>query len=307
MVLALLVVEVALTPFATNASHPNVLFYLVDDWPYELWPTRLTGDRGVLNNYTNLLPAIDRAFVKEGMEIATMYTQPMSAPSRRSFFSGRFMTQIGRPFGGTNGLSTRISTIAERLKGANYSTFFAGKWFLGYMSRSMQPSGRGFDASIGFHLQSLEQWSYHAVDLNRQQTSLGEPIHDLFINDTRVTREHPFIRAGVGKIRYSPDEYPGGRLAMFESADAGGKLAAQADDEVGRYYAQDVFNDEMSRFLERTSEPFFAIASPGAVHAPLDSRHAHRRKAYQSRAFQLSEAGGCNCEGHLSSPSLHLR
>ena len=126
--------------FALPGSRPNVIVYLMDDWPYEMWPSNLDG------NYTALLPSISREFVDNGLAIDTFYAQPMSAPSRRTLFSGRYMTQVGRPYGGINSLSTRITTLGERLKAANYTTGFFGKWFLGYASRSAQPFGRGFDS-----------------------------------------------------------------------------------------------------------------------------------------------------------------
>ena len=256
-----------------------------------MWPSVATSDRGEPTNYSLLLPNHAQLFVDDGLRIETMYSQPMSAPSRRSLFSGRFMTQVGRPFGQINSLSTRISTIGERLKSAGCArslgrsylyllldcraradplppavetaspsltasdltparphafrsvdtTAFHGKWFLGYATRSAQPRGRGFDSSIGFHLQSTEQYGYSAVSLGRERTSRGEIIHDLFINDTRVTRDHPYIASANGKIRYPQTEHPGGRLAMFEAGDhynASSRLIAQADDELGRHYAQ---------------------------------------------------------------------
>ena len=219
--------------FALPGSRPNVIIHLMDDWPYEMWPS-LDGSAAIDANYTALLPSIAREFGNDGVHIETFYSQPMSAPSRRSLFSGRYMTQVGRPYGGINSLSTRITTLGERLRAANYSTGFFGKWFLGYASRSAQPVGRGFQSSVGFHLQSLDQWGYHAVELGRYKTSRGEAIYDLFINDTVVTREHPCIRAGIGKIRYHRADYPGGRLAMYEAGDPHGRLAAQAADEEGR-------------------------------------------------------------------------
>jgi hypothetical protein len=104
--------------FALPGSRPNILLYLMDDWPYEFWPGVSTSERGTPTNYSALLPALSRHLVDGGLQIGTTYVQPMSAPSRRSLFSGRFMTQVGRPFGQINSLSTRISTIGERLASA---------------------------------------------------------------------------------------------------------------------------------------------------------------------------------------------
>lgn len=68
-------------------------------------------------------------------------------------------------------------------------------------------------------------------------------------------------------------------------------VLVQADDEVSRHYAQEVFNDEMGRFIKAAAEPLFAVMSTGAVHKPLDSRHRHRLATFESRGYQLSDAG----------------
>ena len=69
-----------LSDFALKASRPNILFYVLDDLPYELWPTVAAGDRGLPNNYSALLPHVASTFAGGGLHIATLYTQPMSAP-----------------------------------------------------------------------------------------------------------------------------------------------------------------------------------------------------------------------------------
>ena len=284
-----------ISPFALPGSRPNVLLYLTDDWAYEFWPDGSAGIDGLPTNYTALLPHIARHFVQDAMSIQTMYAQATSAPSRRSLFSGRFMSNVGRPFGQSHSLSTRISTVAERLRAAGYTNGLFGKWFLGYASRSAQPVGRGFDSSLGFHLQSTEQYGFSAVSLDREQSSRGETLHDLFINDTVVTSAHPLVQSAAGKIRYSQTTHPGGRLAMLEADDPhnASLLAAQADDEVGRAYAQDVLNDEMARFVALAPEPFFGVMSTSAVHKPLDSRHHHRVRTLAARRQQLAAASRC--------------
>ena len=174
-----------------------------------------------------------------------------------------------------------------------------GKWALGYSHPSTLPTRRGFDSAIGFHGQSIDPYQWHAIGYQSERTSRGETIFDLFINETRVTRQHPFITAGIGKMRYN-DSWPsaGGRLGMFESGDAHGHLRVQADDELGRFYAQDVFSNELNALLEdhtsrRSEEPFFILMSTPAVHPPLDSRHRHRVRTFAARRAQLSEAAHC--------------
>lgn len=108
-----------LADFALASSRPNVCIYLLDDWPFEFWPTVKRGTDGLPNDYDKLLPHLSRTFVNEGLAIKHMYTHIKSAPSRRSFLSGRYMTSTGtsnRYF--SDSLSTKISTLGERLKSA---------------------------------------------------------------------------------------------------------------------------------------------------------------------------------------------
>ena len=44
--------------FALGGSRPNILFLLADDWPYEMWPSVATDDRGQATNYSALVPRL---------------------------------------------------------------------------------------------------------------------------------------------------------------------------------------------------------------------------------------------------------
>ena len=48
--------------FGSFASRPHIVFTLVDDWGYELWPRDQT--------HAQLLPHIRRSFVDEGLFLA---------------------------------------------------------------------------------------------------------------------------------------------------------------------------------------------------------------------------------------------
>ena len=49
--------------FALGGSRPNVILFLTDDWPWELWPTVTHGSGGLPNNYSALLPSLSEEFV----------------------------------------------------------------------------------------------------------------------------------------------------------------------------------------------------------------------------------------------------
>ena len=168
--------------FAEHGSRPNIIVFFTDDWPYELWPTVTQGTSGLPNNYSALLRSLASEFVSGGLEVDHMYTHELSFPSRRSLLSGRYMTSAGVPYGRVNSLTTRISTLADRLKAAGYSNHFIGKWALGYSHPSTLPTRRGFDTALGFHGQSIQQYEWHALGFNSERTSLGETIYDLIIS-----------------------------------------------------------------------------------------------------------------------------
>ena len=148
-----------------------------------------------------------------------------------------------------------------------------GKWFAGWTSASLRPAQRGFDESLGFESQSIDQYGWHASKRGKEQTSQHEDIYDLFINETVVTRDHPIIAAGQGKLR--THEAVGGveteRLKLFEAGDqdnASGLLQTQAADEEGRHFSQDVLDEQMARVLDAAPLPLFLLMS---THAPLGS------------------------------------
>ena len=65
--------------FALGGSRPNVILFLTDDWPWELWPTVTHGSGGLPNNYSALLPSLSEEFVDNGLHNNT--TPVITSPS----------------------------------------------------------------------------------------------------------------------------------------------------------------------------------------------------------------------------------
>ena len=279
-----------------EGSRPSIVYFLADDWPHELWPNSTSDDT---ENYTALLPSITRHFVDDGLRLDNHYFHKISSPSRRALLSGRFVSTLGTPSGDKWALSAAISTLGDRMTEAGYSTAFFGKWFLGFGSPSLLPARRGFAHSVGFFSQSIDQYGWNAKWRGALRTSSGEDIYDLLINEERITREHPYIVAGQGKLRYEEDGEGGApttRLRLFEEADhlnAAGLLQAQAADEEGRHFSQDVLDTAMVRVLETAAPPLFVLMSTAGLHEPLDSRHHQRLRVFEARASRLAAAAGC--------------
>ena len=144
-----------------QAKRPNVLFILVDDM----------GARDLSNEGSTFYesPNIDR-IANEGMKFTRGYaTCQVCSPSRASILTGKYPTNhgittwIGDSAGeawnkrGRNdshlpseyerNLRASEITLAEAMKDAGYTTFFAGKWHLG--SKGSWPTDHGFDINKG--------------------------------------------------------------------------------------------------------------------------------------------------------------
>ncbi len=104
-------------------------------------------------------PNIDR-LAKNGMRFTEFYVGSTCSPTRSMLLTGIDNHRVGlgnmyertapNQLGieGYEGvLSTRVPTIAERLKAAGYRTYMAGKWHLGHSPRHI-PAARGFDRSF---------------------------------------------------------------------------------------------------------------------------------------------------------------
>ena len=142
----------------------NVVVFLVDDMGWADW----TGGGSTYYETPNL----DR-LAKSGMTFSDAYAAcPVCSPSRAALLTGRYPQRYGITDyingTGNNGpnqpqnwkrdtlllpapyddkLPLEEKTLAEYLKDAGYSTFFAGKWHLG--PEGYWPQNQGFDVNIG--------------------------------------------------------------------------------------------------------------------------------------------------------------
>jgi len=145
-----------LLSISNAAEQPNVLVLFVDDLGYmDVGPTN--------PDCFYETPNID-ALAKEGMLFTDGYAScSVCSPSRVSMLTGKYPTRLktthlfpGKK--GNKGKSGRFgpapflaelpleeTTLAEALKTKGYSTFFAGKWHLGY-GPDFRPQKQGFFA-----------------------------------------------------------------------------------------------------------------------------------------------------------------
>jgi arylsulfatase A-like enzyme/alpha-L-fucosidase len=124
---------------AADSSRPNIVFILADDLGYM--------DIGANNPKTFYeTPSIDR-LAREGMRFTSGYAAcPVCSPTRASIMTGKYPARLGitdwiRRGSGVH-LALEEVTVAEALRGAGYTNFFAGKWHLG--EGEFGPAAHGF-------------------------------------------------------------------------------------------------------------------------------------------------------------------
>lgn len=129
---------------ADPVRKPNILFIVGDDIGY--------ADVGFHGCKDIPTPNLD-ALAKSGVRFTNAYVSgPYCSPTRAGLLTGRYQQKFGHEFnaGGLGtGLPLSETTIANRLKGAGYTTGLVGKWHLGG-APEMHPQRRGFDEFFGF-------------------------------------------------------------------------------------------------------------------------------------------------------------
>lgn len=206
------------------SSKPHVIFTLVDDWGYELWPTSSS-------EHLQLLPQIKRLFVDDGMQIARHYTMSYCAPSRQSLLSGRLPLHVNEENSVCSGIPRGMQTIADRLKEGGYKTHFVGKWHAGYGDLSATPCRRGFDTSLGFYMKAHHHFthcSYLGFEYARHEhnqcrsapSNRSQSLTDFFVGahgvDLALGAAHP----AVANETYSTTLFTNAALDVIASHDA---------------------------------------------------------------------------------------
>lgn len=122
-------------------ARPNVVIFLADDAGW--------GDYSHSGNTQLRTPNID-SIAKGGVSLERFFVQPVCAPTRAEFLTGRY-----HPRGGVRGVSTgqeRLDlgerTVADAFKAAGYATGAFGKWHNG-SQWPYHPMARGFDEYFG--------------------------------------------------------------------------------------------------------------------------------------------------------------
>lgn len=189
---------------------PNIIFILVDDMGW--------ADLGCYGSTFHETPNIDK-LAGESMRFTDAYAAcPVCSPTRASIMTGKYPARIGvtdwiagrQSYAGAQPCDRLLSrefelevkleevTIAEALKEAGYSTFFAGKWHLGEDS-IYWPEYQGFDINKGGWSVGSPRGGYFSPYINPRLESgpEGENLTDRLTDESiRFIEEHsedPFL------------------------------------------------------------------------------------------------------------------
>lgn len=203
-----------LTPFtALAAKPPNIVILLADDagWGDYSW----NGNRQVAT------PQID-SLAQAGAHFERFYVQPVCAPTRSEFLTGRYHRRLG-----VTGVSTgqeRMNldekTFAEALQAAGYVTGIFGKWHNG-SQWPYHPRARGFDTFYGY---TSGHWGEY-FDATLERNGVLEPSQgyivdvctDQALQFIEKNRAKPFLCYVPFSTPHSPWSVPAADWARFKT------------------------------------------------------------------------------------------
>jgi arylsulfatase A-like enzyme len=173
-----------------GAEPPNFVVVLVDDLGYT--------DVGIYGSSFYETPNVDR-LAASGIRFTDGYAaHPVCSPTRAAIMTGKNPARLhisdwipglnpkDRKLLGPDDehqLALEEVTIAERLKQAGYTTFFAGKWHLG--GEGFFPEDQGFDINVGGHHRGSPPGGYYSPYENPK---LPDGPKDEYLPD-RLTNE----------------------------------------------------------------------------------------------------------------------
>jgi arylsulfatase A-like enzyme len=199
----------------------NIIWIVTDD--QAAWSI------GAYGNKESRTPNMDR-LAREGALFRNAFTAtPVCSPSRASFMTGRYGTQVGitdwiSPAEAQSGvgLPGDAVTFAEVLRRHGYVTGLIGKWHLG-MQAQFHPSKRGFDHFFGF-LGGGNTPMNPTLEVNTQEQKFKGSLPDILMDDAldfiTKNKDRPFalgIHTREPHLPYGP--VPEEDKAPFKSLD----------------------------------------------------------------------------------------
>lgn len=203
--LPMLGVSVSLLAGVTVAARqPNVLVFMADD---QGW-----GDLSCHGNKNLRTPNLDRLSA-EGASFQRFYVQPVCAPTRAEFLTGRYHPRVGVSgvSQGRERLNPACPTIADAFRTAGFATAAFGKWHNGTQP-PYHPLCRGFDEFYGF---TSGHWGHYFdfwLDRNNRLVKgtgfAADDFIDHAIEFASAHRDQPFFALVAFNTPHSPMQVP---------------------------------------------------------------------------------------------------
>ena len=241
---------------------PNVIAIVTDD--QAVWSI------GAYGNTESRTPNMDR-LAREGARFTKAFVAtPVCSPSRATFLTGRYGTQMGltdwltvNEASSGMGLPPETVTWPEVLKQNGYATALVGKWHLGHLPQH-HPTKHGYDHFWGF-LGGGTQPMNPDVEVDGKKTKLNGPVPDLLVSEAirwvETNREKPFALSLHFREPHQPyAPVPKEDAAPFEDLDPTipdhkGLDAAWAKERFRRYYASvHAVDRNLGRLLARLDD-----------------------------------------------------
>jgi arylsulfatase A-like enzyme len=209
---------------ALAAERPNIVVILADDLGY--------GDIGVHGCKDVPTPHID-SIARRGVRCTDGYANgSFCTPTRAALISGRYQQRLGVEdlTNVTGPLPRGVTTIAERLRSAGYTTGMVGKWHLGEKD-GFSPVDRGFESFFGFlggghyYLPGANQKGEYAASIlhNREARPESRYLTDAFGEEAAAFVEQqrnvtkPFFLYLAFNAVHTPIQTTDKYLKRFES------------------------------------------------------------------------------------------
>lgn len=190
----------------TAERPPNIIVVMADD---QGW-----GDLSAHGHPSIQTPHLD-SLAQDGAQFSRFYVQPVCAPTRAEFLTGRYHLR-----GGVTGVSEglerialREETIADVLSSAGYATATFGKWHSGSQF-PYHPNGRGFQEFYGFTSGHWGSYWDAMMDHNGQvETGQGFMADDITNHTIKFMRDNhsadrPFFTFLAFNTPHSPMQVP---------------------------------------------------------------------------------------------------
>lgn len=223
-----------------DASRPNIVVIQMDDLGW--------ADIGIHGNTFVETPNIDR-LARESVRCNQFYVNPVCAPSRAAFLTGRdfLRTGVSHVHGGKDFVHLDEVTIADFFKAAGYVTGMWGKWHSGHTDGYF-PWERGFDEA---YMADLYKHRNNGGKLNGDRIEHSEWADEVITNRAikfiKNAGERPFFCYLSSLTCHEPLDAPEELRVKYEQKGLSSNLATL-------YAMIDLFDTQLGRLLDFLQE-----------------------------------------------------